>query len=102
VRICGIVASLSEKITKKGDRMAFALLEDRLGSVEIMVFPDVFAKASEFLKTDEPLLVTGTVDAGEESCKIKVTEIIPLCAAKEQNTRKVSFTLRPVRWKGPR
>jgi DNA polymerase-3 subunit alpha len=94
VRICGIVASLSEKITKKGDRMAFALLEDRLGSVEIMVFPDVFAKASEFLKTDEPLLVTGTVDAGEESCKIKVTEIIPLCAANEQNTRKVSFTLR--------
>ncbi len=94
VRICGIVASLSEKITKKGDRMAFAVLEDRLGSVEIMVFPDVYAKASEFLKTDEPLLVTGIVDAGEESCKIKTTEIIPLRAAKEQNTRRVSFTLR--------
>jgi DNA polymerase-3 subunit alpha len=94
VKICGIVASLSEKITKKGDRMAFALLEDRLGSVEIMVFPDVFARTSEFLKTDEPLLVTGTVDVGEESCKIKAMDIIPLCTAKEQNTRKVSFTLR--------
>jgi DNA polymerase-3 subunit alpha len=94
VKICGIVASLSEKITKKGDRMAFALLEDRLGSVEIMVFPDVFARTSEFLKTDEPLLVTGTVDVGEESCKIKAMDIIPLWTAKEQNTRKVSFTLR--------
>ncbi|HET6421198.1 MAG TPA: DNA polymerase III subunit alpha [Geobacteraceae bacterium] len=93
VRICGIVSSLSEKITKKGDRMAFALLEDRLGSVEIMVFPDVFAVASEYLKSDDPLLVTGTVDIGEESCKIKATEIIPLRIANEQKTQRVNFTL---------
>jgi DNA polymerase-3 subunit alpha len=93
VRICGIVASLSEKITKKGDRMAFAVLEDRLGSVEIMVFPDVFARASEYLKSDEPLLVTGIVDIGEESRKIKTTEIIPLRMANEQQTQRVNFTL---------
>jgi DNA polymerase-3 subunit alpha len=94
VRVCGIIASLSEKITKKGDRMAFAVLEDRLGSVEVMVFPDIFSRTSEFLKSDEPLLVTGTVEAGEDSRKIKATDIVPLCTAKEQNTSKVFFTLK--------
>jgi DNA polymerase-3 subunit alpha len=58
-----------------------------------MVFPDVFARVSEFLKSDEPLLVTGIVDAAEESCKIRTTDIIPLRTAKEQNTRRVCFTL---------
>lgn len=94
VRICGIVASLSEKITKKGDRMAFAMLEDRLGYVEVMVFPDVYTKASGLLKTDDPLLVTGIVDAGEESCKIRATEIVLLRTAKEENTQRVNFLLK--------
>ena len=94
VRICGIVASLSEKITKKGDRMAFAVLEDQIGSVEIMVFPDVFTRVSEFLKTDDPLLVTGIVEFSDENCKVKTTDIIPLHMAKEQSARRVNFIVK--------
>lgn len=93
VRICGIVSALSEKITKRGDRMAFAYLEDRLGTVEVMVFPDVFAKVSGYLKSDEPLLVTGIVEIGEESCKVKATDIAQLASLKETNSRRVRFTL---------
>jgi len=94
VRICGVVASLTEKITKKGDRMAFALLEDQQGSVEVMVFPDVYAKCSAYLKGEEPLLVTGTVEKGEESCKVKAVEITVLGSLKEIHSRRVSFTLK--------
>lgn len=94
VKICGVVASLTEKITKKGDRMAFALLEDQKGSVEVMVFPDVYAKCSAFLKGEEPLLVTGTVDKGEESCKVKALEITDLGSLKETHSRRVNFTLK--------
>lgn len=93
VKLCGIVASLTEKITKKGDRMAFALIEDQIGSVEVMIFPDVYEKVSEFLKSEDPLLVTGNVDIGEESCKVKVTDIAPLGALKETRSRGVSFTV---------
>lgn len=93
VKLCGIVSSLSEKITKKGDRMAFALIEDQIGSVEVMVFPDVYGKCAAFLKTDDPLLVTGTLEIGEESCKIKATDVVPLGTLKETNSRRVSFVL---------
>ncbi len=93
VRLCGIVASLTEKITKKGDRMAFALIEDQMGSVEAMVFPDVYGKVSEYLKGEEPLLVTGSVEIGEESCKVRVTDIVQLGTLKETRSRMVSFTV---------
>lgn len=93
VRICGIVAALKENITKKGDRMGFAVLEDLTGSVEVVVFPETYAKAVEHLKTDVPLMVTGTVDIGEKSTKIKATDIIPLQELTERETRQVYFNL---------
>ena len=93
VKLCGIVASLTEKMTKKGDRMAFFSLEDKTGSVEVMVFPDTFAAAASAIKSDEPILVSGTVEVGEESCKVKATEIVLLRDANARQTTKIHVTL---------
>jgi DNA polymerase-3 subunit alpha len=60
------VAGLKELTTKKGDRMAFVTLEDLSGFVELVIFPEVYMAASDLLKSEEPLLVRGAVDAGEE------------------------------------
>ena len=94
VKLCGIVASLSEKMTKRGDRMAFFSLEDKTGSVEVMVFPDTFTSAAPAIKSDEPILVSGTVEIGEESCKIKATEIVLLRDANARQTTRVHVTLK--------
>jgi DNA polymerase-3 subunit alpha len=94
VRICGMVAGLKENITKKGDRMGFVTLEDLTGSVEVIVFPDVYSKAVAYLKSDEPLIVAGSVDIGEKSTKIKATDIVPLSEMTERETKRVRFTLR--------
>ncbi|HTG82520.1 MAG TPA: DNA polymerase III subunit alpha [Geobacteraceae bacterium] len=93
VRICGIVANLKENITKKGDRMGFVMLEDLVGSVEVVVFPDSYGKAVEYLKSDLPLMVSGTVDVGEKSTKIKAVDIVPLRELTERETKRVWFTL---------
>ena len=93
VKICGIVAGLKENITKKGDRMGFVTLEDLTGSVEVVVFPETYAKAVEYLKSDVPLMVTGTVDIGEKSTKIKAIDIVTLRDLSERETRKVFFNL---------
>jgi DNA polymerase-3 subunit alpha len=66
VSLCGIVAGLKEHITKKGDRMAFVTLEDLSGFVEVVVTSKVYQAAHDLLKSEEPLLVRGFVDAGEE------------------------------------
>jgi len=93
VRVCGIVAGIKELMTKKGDRMAFVTLEDLSGSVEMVVFPEVYAAAMEMLRGEEPLLVTGELDVGEESCKILANEVQLLSDAKEQQTERIHIRL---------
>ena len=93
VRVCGIVSGIKELITKKGDRMAFVTLEDLSGSVEIIVFPEVYAASMELLKGEDPLLVSGELDVGEESCKILAAEVALLRDAKETMARRVHIRL---------
>ena len=83
VRVCGIVSGIKELITKKGDRMAFVTLEDLSGSVEIIVFPEVYTAAMDLLKGEDPLLVSGELDIGGEASKVLATEVTLLREVKE-------------------
>jgi len=93
IKVGGIVSGIKELITKKGDRMAFITLEDLSGSVEVIVFPEVYAIAMELLKSDEPLLVSGELDVGEEACKVMASEIVLLREVKETMARLVHVRL---------
>jgi len=93
VRVCGLVAGIKELVTKRGDRMARITLEDMTGFVETTIFPEVYQASAELLNGDEPLLVTGTLEIGEESCKILATEVILLRDVKEKQTSRVHFRL---------
>ncbi|NOQ41645.1 MAG: DNA polymerase III subunit alpha, partial [Desulfuromusa sp.] len=93
VRVCGIVSGIKELITKKGDRMAFVTLEDLSGSVEVIVFPEVYTVAMELLKGEDPLLVSGELDVGEEACKILATEVALLRDVKETMAKWVHIRL---------
>ncbi len=72
VRVCGIVSSLKEITTKKGDRMGFATIEDLTGSVEVTVFSDIYTSAVSLLKGDDPLLIDGKLERSEKGAKILV------------------------------
>ncbi len=91
IRICGIVSTMKELMTKKGDRMAFVTLEDLAGSVEAVVFPEIYAASMELLKGEEPLLVSGTLEIEGENCKIMVKEVQSLQQVKEVGTKRVHF-----------
>jgi DNA polymerase-3 subunit alpha len=113
VSLCGIVAGLKELATKKGDRMAFVTLEDLSGFVELVIFPEVYMGAVDLLKSDEPLLVRGIVDAAEDAgdegegpgggngraggasrgSKLLVSEVLSLKEVRERLTRRVHFRL---------
>ncbi|MGQ9645519.1 MAG: DNA polymerase III subunit alpha [Thermodesulfobacteriota bacterium] len=78
VTVCGLVSSLKEIVTKKGDRMAFLTLEDMKGFVEVIVFPEVFKSSLSFLRGGDPLVIQGTLDLSEDHVKIKALDIRPL------------------------
>jgi DNA polymerase-3 subunit alpha len=75
VVIAGLVTEFREIISKKGSRMAFARLEDLTGSVELVVFPEAYAKNEMQLKTDQPVLVGGNLKREGESSKIMVDRV---------------------------
>ncbi len=49
-------------LTKKGDRMAYLTLEDLLGVVEVIVFPDLYKNAGDLIVPERLVRITGTVD----------------------------------------
>ena len=93
VRLCGLVGTLKEILTKRGERMGFVVIEDLTGSVEVVVLPDVYATAVECLKEEEPVLVAGTLEIGEKGAKIRATEVTSLKDVQERDTKKVHFTV---------
>lgn len=93
VRLGGVVARLRETTTKRGDRMGFVTLEDLKGTVEIVVFSDVYAEVLQLIKGDQPLFVVGSADTGGESVKVIAREIMPIEDAPERLTKSVHFFL---------
>jgi DNA polymerase-3 subunit alpha len=62
VTVGGLVASLKQMTTKKGEPMVFATLEDVTGSCEIVAFNSTYAHARDLLTEDRVLVVKGRID----------------------------------------
>ena len=76
VDICGIITSKTVKPTKNSDSMAFAVLEDRTGEIELVIFPKVYSSNAHLVMKDTPVCVRGTISAEEgKAPKILVFEI---------------------------
>jgi DNA polymerase-3 subunit alpha len=94
VLIGGVVNSLKETNTKKGDRMAFVTLEDLNGVVEVIIFSDLYKNSSLLLKGEDPIFIKGRVDVGEENVKIIASEVLPFEQAVGRLTTSVHLRLR--------
>src|SRR5437773_11499914 len=91
VAIGGIVSALRPMRTKKGDAMAVIQLEDWDGIVEVLVFPDTFAKTQRLIADDASLFVKGKLDNDEASIKILASDIYPMERVREMLSRTVTI-----------
>jgi DNA polymerase-3 subunit alpha len=62
VTIAGLVTYVRHHITRKGDPMAFAEIEDLQGTVELVIFPRVWEQTRELWEPDRILVVRGRVN----------------------------------------
>jgi DNA polymerase-3 subunit alpha len=93
VIIAGVVSSLTERLTKRKDMMCNIVLEDLQGSISIICWADVYTKYHDILHAEEPLLITGTIDIGDESLKVIGQEVIPLSKALDNPYKQVRFMI---------
>ena len=91
VKVAGVVGNLKIKRTKRGDKMATLDLEDLTGSTQVILFPDVFSRASPLLKSDEPVLISGSVETGDTSAKILAQEIVELESIRQHAAKAIEI-----------
>ncbi|MDX2167231.1 MAG: DNA polymerase III subunit alpha [Deltaproteobacteria bacterium] len=78
VSLGGVIQNLQLKNSKKGDRYAAFTLEDKTGTVEVIVWPETYRKSELDFTTDEPICVTGTLEVSEERCQVIADEVLLL------------------------
>lgn len=79
VKIAGMVIDKKNKTTRNNDLMAFVLLEDLYGTVELIVFPKVYKSCIELLREDSIIVVEGRLNFREdEEPKIICDRIKPM------------------------
>ncbi len=88
VTIGGMLSSTVNKMTKKGNAMGTAVLEDLYGSIEIVAFGKTYEKVRSQWVKDNVVAVTGTLRTGDNGTSIWVDDIVPFSEA-DANTRKL-------------
>ena len=79
VATAGIIANLRVLKSKRGEFYAQAVLEDMLGSVDMIVFPEAYRRLQEKVKLEVPVFVRAGVRIEEgANAKITAAEIVPL------------------------
>jgi DNA polymerase-3 subunit alpha len=73
--------------------MAILNLEDLSGTVETVVFPDLYASSHHLLLTDTPLIVAGQLDKSEQGNKIKAIRIHLLAEVKKKGATRMDIKL---------
>jgi DNA polymerase-3 subunit alpha len=93
ITIAGVISSLTERLTRKKDVMCNVVLEDLQGSVSIIFWADVYKKFYELLHADEPVVIQGNIDVGDESLKIIAQDVFTLTKALENPYKQVRFMI---------
>jgi DNA polymerase-3 subunit alpha len=83
VVIGGIISEIKKIITRSGEPMLFAKMEDLTSTVEILVFPSILKENPNLWQTDKILLVKGKISDKDGEVKILAQKV------KELETDKV-------------
>jgi DNA polymerase-3 subunit alpha len=75
VTVGGIIISVKKITTKASNQeMAFVKLEDTSGSLEVVVFPKIYAKTIDYWQPDKLLTVSGKVDEKDDRLTLLVDD----------------------------
>ena len=78
VIVGGMITAKTVKSTKNNKMMAFVTLEDLVGNVEVVIFPNDYEKHQRNLNVDQKVYIKGRVSASEDQqAKLVCERIVP-------------------------
>ncbi len=66
VTVAGVRQTSRRSRTSKGEMMMFLTLEDLNGTLDVILFPDVYRTAKSFINSNLPMLITGMMEKDAE------------------------------------
>jgi DNA polymerase III subunit alpha len=86
VQMAGVVTGLRLRNTKKGERYASFVLEDEFGTIEALMWPDIYKKFGHFVEVTDPVIFLGKADVTDE----RAVYIIELAELLSERTTRVA------------
>ena len=93
VTVGGIISQRRDLKTRKGDPMAVVTVEDRVGRLEAVVFPETFRKYGRLLDVDALVTVSGKLEVDDETARLVVSEVRPVDAVLSAAGRALTIRL---------
>ena len=94
VALCGILHGIQRRKNREGRPWASAILEDRQGSVDLLIFANQFQQVASQLVADRPVFVEGSVRAEDDARrKVSVAHVTALENARPLKVGQVSITV---------
>jgi error-prone DNA polymerase len=77
VTVAGVRQMSRRSRTAKGETMLFLALEDLSGTLDVIVFPDLYRQVKQIATSNHPMLITGVLemDKGREEPSLKAERI---------------------------
>ena len=100
VIVGGLITNVRTLITKSGSKMAFVKIEDKVGEIEVTVFPRTFEEVGAKLIVDTVVKVTGKVNARDrdgvltDEAKINAEEVTVVTDEELDNYESTGATLK--------
>lgn len=94
VRLGGVIHTLKTKNTRKGERYASFVLEDRSGTMEVIAWPDTYRQCETAIHAEEPVLVEGALEIDEERCQLIAETVTLLSEVQQKAFKQVRLALR--------
>ena len=86
LRVGGLIRDIKYRQTKKGDPMAVIILEDIAGTVEVVIFPELYSQCASMLQNDTAVVIEGQVKKDERGDNIIANGIDSLQEARNKYT----------------
>ena len=92
-RLIGMIKGVRTIMTRKGSMMAFAVIEDFNGSVELVLFSDPYEQCRALLVEESIVGVEGTVDTSRDRVQFVVGRIVPPDELPERDSGRLHIRL---------
>lgn len=76
VAVGGRVSAFKKVITRSGEEMVFATVEDDFDAVEVIIFPKLWQRVKAFFGKEKVVLVQGSLEEQEETRRILARDLI--------------------------